>query len=262
MRFACFWSLLLCLCLAGFGRSAALAQPSPDSSSPSGYLGVAIVPVDDNIAASLGMPSPRGVFVYDVQDDSPAAKAGLRPRDVVLRFDGVDLEGSANLGTLVSQARPGHKASLTVLRQGKVIHLSAVLAIRQSSAYAEPVAHIELPPPGFLMPDLPSPALRWNSRRIGIEYEGVDSQLAEFFGVKQGVLIRFVLPRSVAQRAGLKAGDVLVKFNGKDIAGARDLAVSLQQQATLPKNVPLEVVRDRKQRSLSLPLGADSGFEK
>jgi serine protease Do len=261
MRFARFWSLFLCLCSAGYTGSAALAQTSSESSS-GGYLGVAIVPVDDNIAASLGMTEARGVFVYDVQDGSPAAKAGLKPRDVVLQFDGVDLVASANLGKLVNQAHPGHKASLTVLRHGKVLHLSAVLAARQSIAYAEPVSHIDLPPPGFLMPDMPSPALRWNSQRIGIEYEGVDSQLAEFFGVKQGVLIRFVLPHSIAQRAGLKAGDVLVKFNGKDVAAARDLAVSLQQPATLPKNVALEVVRDRKQRSLVLPLGPDSGFEK
>jgi serine protease Do len=260
MRFAFFGSLLLFLCLLANGGSAALAQANSDSSAACGYLGVAILPVDDSIAASLGMAQPRGVFVHDVQDGSPAAKAGLRPRDVVLQFEGVDVGGAVNLGELVSQTRPGHKASLTVWRNGKVLRLAAVLGARPNPATLEPVARIDLPPAGFILPDLPSPALRWNSRRIGIQYEAIDSQLAEFFGVKQGVLVRFVLPHSAAQRAGLKAGDVLVKFNGKEIADARDLAVSLQQQTGPERSVPLEVVRDRKPRSLSLKLSPGAAY--
>lgn len=110
------------------------------------------------------------------------------------------------------------------------------------------------------MPDLPSPALRWHSNRMGIEYEGVDSQLAEFFGVKEGVLIRFVLPGSLAQRAGLKAGDILIKFDGKPIANPRDLALAFEQQGTQKSKVALEVVRDRKPRSMLLPLGANDSL--
>jgi serine protease Do len=259
MRFAFIWSLLLCLCLAGDRGSAARAQTSAEASTAYGYLGVAIVPVNDLLAASLGMTEARGALVHDVQDGSPAAKAGLKPQDVVLQFDGVDVGESADLGTLVSESRPQHKASLTVLRRGKALHLTAVLGARPSLTNTEPLARISLPAAGFFMPDMPSPALRWQSHRIGLEYEGVDSQLADFFGVKQGVLIRFVLPHSASDRAGLKAGDVLVKFNGKELEGARELAVCLQE-AVLPKNIPVDIVRDHKRRSLVVPLVFGDGY--
>jgi serine protease Do len=257
MHFARFGCLLLCVCLAGFAEPQDKGRAASDTSSY-GYLGVAVIPVDDNVAVSLGMPEARGALVDDVQPHSPAAKAGLKPNDVVLKFDGVDVGGSTDLGVLVSQSQPGHKSSLAVLRHGKVIHLSAILSARPKLTGAVPVSRIDLLSPGFLMPDLPSPALRWHSQLAGIEYEGIDSQLAEFFGVKQGVLVRFVLPNSMGQRAGLKAGDVLVRCNGKPIADPRELAVSLQQQAAAGRSVSLEVVRNHKMHSLSLPLRPDA----
>lgn len=250
--------LLLCLCLLGFAKSPEKARQASALPPSYGYLGVAVIPVDDALAASLGMPETRGALVDDVQPHSPAAKAGLKPNDVVLQFDGVDVTGSTDLGVLVGQTQPGHKSSLAVFRRGKVIHLSAVLSARPKVTGSLPVSRIDLLSPAFLIPDLPSPALRWQSQLAGIEYEGVDSQLAEFFGVKQGVLIRFVLPNSIGQRAGLKAGDVLVKCNGKPIAGPRELAVSLQQQAAAGRDVSLEVVRNHKPRALLLSLRPES----
>ncbi|HXE14114.1 MAG TPA: PDZ domain-containing protein [Bryobacteraceae bacterium] len=257
MRFVWFGCLLLCLSLSGLAKSQDKARPASDSSSY-GYLGVAVIPVDDSLAASLGMPETRGALVDNVQPHSPAAKAGLKPNDVVLQFDGVDITGSADLGVLVSQTQPGHKSFLAVFRRGKVIHLSAVLSARPKLTGSIPVSRVDLFSPSFLMPDLPSPALRWHSQLAGIEYEGIDSQLAQFFGVKQGVLIRFVLPNSIGQRAGLKAGDVLVECNGKPIAGPRELAVSLQQQAAAGRDVSLEIVRHHKPRSLLLSLHPDN----
>jgi serine protease Do len=260
MRFALTGCLLLCLCLSGYSSSQSAAAASADSNPSCGYLGIVVQPVDEHIAPSLGMTEARGALVRDVQEASAAAKAGLRPGDVVLEFEGQEVNESVNLGSLVSRTRPGRKVHLTVLRGGKTIHMTAVLSAKSSGASAEPLARIELPPPGFLMPDLPSPALRWHSRRIGIEYEEVDSQLAEFFGVKQGVLIRFVLPGSLAQRAGLKAGDVLVKFNSEAIASPRDLALAFEQQRAQKPKARLEVVRDRKPRSILLPLGVDDSL--
>lgn len=254
MRFALAGCLLLCLCRPSYSGSQPAAA-SADSNPQCGYLGVEVKPVDERIALSLGMTEARGALILDVQEASAAQKAGLKPGDVVLEFEGQQVNESVGLGSLVSQTRPGRKVHLTVLRGSKTIHMTAVLSAKSTAASVEPMARIDLPPPGFLMPDLPSPALRWHSNRIGIEYEGIDSQLAGFFGVKEGVLIRFVLPGSLGQRAGLKAGDVLIKFDGKPIASARDLALAFEQQGAQKSKVALEVVRDRKPRSMLLPLG-------
>ncbi len=258
MRFALAGCLLFCLCRPSYSGSQPAAKAA-DSNPSCGYLGVVVGQVDDRIATSLGMTEARGALVLDVQEASAAAKAGLKRGDVISEFEGEEVAAS-NLGSLVSQTRPGRKVHLTVLRGGKTIHMTAVLSAKSSAASAEPMARIDLPPPGFIMPDLPSPALRWHSNRIGIEYEGVDSQLAEFFGVKEGVLVRFVLPGSLAQRAGLKAGDILIKFDGKPIASPRDLALAFEQQGTQKSKVALEVVRDRRPRSMLLPLGASDSL--
>lgn len=251
MRFAVISSLVLCAVSIAVPLQVQARDQARGNDAPAlGYLGVAIVPVNEQIAQSLGMPDIKGVLVYDVQDGSPAAKAGLRPNDVVLRFDGVDVDESTDLGSLVGRTRPNHKAQLTVLRNGAAMRITAIVGSRPD-LLAVPTASLSLPPGGFAPLEMPTTALRWQCRRFGIEYETVDSQLAEFFGLKQGVLLRFVAPHSIADRAGLKAGDVVTRFNGKEVDDARDLTVILQQGG-LPKNVPIDVIRDHKRQSATL----------
>lgn len=222
-----------------------------------GYLGLAVSALNEDVAHELGASDATGALVRGVQEGSPAAKAGLQPNDIITELNGKPLNTAAELGSLVSELRPGRKVHLNVMRNGKMLHLTAILGARPAPPPIEGGTRIDLPSSEYFFPDMPSPALRWRSSVLGVEYEGVDSQLAEFFGVKHGVLVRFVRPGSVAQIAGLRAGDILIKVDEKSIAGPRELAMALQDHQSGDRTLPVEIMRDRKQRTLTLKLGAD-----
>jgi serine protease Do len=239
------------------------SQTTPSEQSDSGgaehgfgYLGVAVLPVNSQTARDLGVSDSAGAFVQAVQEGSPAAHAGLMPGDVIVSLNDRAITDAGNLGELVRRMPPGHKVHLGVTRKGKNLHLSAVLAARPGPAPMEPLTRIELPSPPSRLNDMPTPALRWHCTWLGIEYESVESQLAGYFGVKRGVLIRYVREGSPAETAGLKAGDVLVKVNEKNVSGPRDFAVAMDSKRG-GRTVPVEFVRDHKQKTVKLDTGAE-----
>ena len=248
---------ILILILPGFARQTVVAGDvgQQSSSTQPGYLGVAVVQVDEQIAHQLGLPSTQGAFVHGVWQGSPAAKAGLQPNDVILSVNNSPITDVSEFGQLVAGIAPHHKVQLTVIREGKKLNITAVIAARPAPRSAEAPTRIEIPAPESFFGDMPSAALRWRSSLLGVEYEGVDSQLAEFFGVKQGVLIRYVRPGSLAETAGLKAGDVVVKVNDKTAMGARGIALALQNRQPGQYELPLEVVRSHKPRLVKIKIG-------
>jgi serine protease Do len=86
------------------------------------------------------------------------------------------------------------------------------------------------------------------SARIGVEAEGVGGQLAEFFGVKEGVLVRSVMKGSAAEKGGLKAGDVITRVDQKSLDSPRDLSEALRDK----KSVSMTVVREKREMSLTV----------
>jgi serine protease Do len=232
-------------------------RPNGDAARQQTYLGVGVVAVDEQSAHELGWQGTGGLLIAVVQPDSPAEKAGLQPNDIVSRFNGEELRDPAQLGSMVAELPPGRKVHLEIFRNGKLSRVAATLAARQPRPGPEPLARFDLPTPETFFTDMPSPALRWRNAALGIEYEGVDSQLAEYFGVKQGVLIRSVIPGSTAQDAGLKAGDVVTKANGKTITNARDFALALQNREHPRKQeMAIDIVRQQKRREMKLKLPA------
>src|SRR5260370_13109734 len=112
------------------------------------------------------------------------------------------------------------------------------------------------PPGGFEMPeihipDMPQVFTSWRSMALGVEAESLGSQLAEYFGVKEGVLVRAVVKGSAAEKAGIKAGDVITKVDQTKIATPNELS-SAVRTAPAQKTFPVELVRDRHQTSLTV----------
>jgi serine protease Do len=230
------------------------SRDSDSASQKAGYLGLAIVGVPESLANELSAQNSKGALVRAVQNGSPAAKAGIQPNDIILGLNNKTLDNAAELGQLVSALPAGRKIRLRVLRQGKTLHLSATLGEWPTPPSIEPHTQIDLPSSEMFFPDMPSPALRWRSGLLGLEYESIDSQLADFFGVKKGILVRFVHPGSIAQQAGLLAGDVLVSINEKPAGSARELAVALQSQQG-ERHLALGVVRNHKQQAIKIKIG-------
>jgi serine protease Do len=223
---------------------------------PRSYLGVGVIDdMTDERARSLGLKEPQGVEVTSIAEDSPAAKAGVKKGDVILEYNGQRVEGGEQFVRMVQETPTGRKAELTVWRNGAKQTLTAIIGSRQERALM-----FSLPAPPFppsttpMIPDTPHDMLSWRSTLLGVDTEGLNSQLAEFFGVKEGVLVRSVIKGSAGDTAGLKAGDVITKIDGQTISSARNISALLWKSG---KNVTLTVVRNHKEITLNVKLATN-----
>jgi len=265
------------ICLAGFVVSVGSASP-PDPARPahrivlqhpnSSYLGVGVVEMTADRAKELHLKDERGVEVRCVDPDSPAAKAGLQEGDVVLEYNGTRVEGGEQFMRLVRETPPGRAANLVVFRKGANQTLTATIGQRQA-----PMAMVDIggpmmaipdlapmaPMPPIRIPDIPSAFMIWRNPTLGIESESLKPQLGEYFGVKEGVLVRSVAHDSAAEKAGFKAGDVIVKVEGEKVATPREVS-SILQASRAKKTVAITVVRHQKEVVLNVNLEERSSW--
>ena len=259
--------LLICLASAAslLGQQPIRARSASNNivmvRSGGSYLGVAVVEIEGDRARALKLREERGVEVKVVDEGSPAAKAGVKADDVVQEFNGQHVEGTAQFIRMVAETPPGRKVTLGVIRAGSVVSLPVTLEARSGSRmealrneFRLNGSEIILPPlppmPPVAMPDLPRATMFWRTGALGIETEALNPQMADFFGVKQGVLVRMVNRDSPAERAGLKAGDVIVKADGQPVAETRQITSLLRTR----KSLSLGVVRSRKELSVDVLL--------
>jgi serine protease Do len=220
------------------------------------YLGVYCMDVDPEIAKSANLKEERGVLVTKVDPDSPALRSGLQEKDVILEYNSQRVEGLAHFIRLVSETPVGRKVSLEVSRNGAMQTLTAQIGGRKMTSQnflIEPMIPAPPEPPEVMltMPDIPSGLLGWQSSSLGYVSEPVDGQLADYFGVKNGVLVRSVIAKSPAERAGLKAGDVIVKADGNSVRSPREITGMLRRQGE-KRRLSLTVVRSHKEMVLEL----------
>lgn len=218
-----------------------------------GYLGVALSDINDDRASVLKLREDRGVEVMLVEQNSPADKAGLQTGDVLLTYNGEKILGVQQLGRLVRETPPGRKVAVEYWRNGKTSKLSLLIGSLGDHNSGVPAEFARMQGAGAFSRlgfDVPNPVLLWRSSLLGVECEAVDSQLAEYFGVKRGVLVRFVLEDSPAEKAGFKAGDVMTAVDGHPVETPRDVTASLRANRHDGATVPVEITRNRKHMTL------------
>jgi serine protease Do len=216
------------------------------------FLGVGVAEVDAERAKALKLKEERGVEITNIEEGSPAAKAGLQKGDVVLEFNGQRVEGTEQFVRLVRETPAGREIKLSVNRGGAAQTVTATVEKRKLAGRSGSFVMPRIPDFHIQMPDIPRAMMSWRSPMLGIEAESVDSQLAEYFGVKEGVLVRSVVKASAAEKAGLKAGDVITKVDTAKVSSPREItnAIRSKQGGTFP----LTLVRDRKETTLNVTL--------
>ena len=275
------------LMLGLFSATAVLAQtpePAPRAFSmffdgSGGYLGVQTVDVTSENFSKYGLREVRGVAVDKVVDGSPAQAAGLRDGDVILRLNNEPVTSVRKLTRLISEIAPDHQVSVTVLRGGSERELTATLGKRPGPTFAGGSFSMAVPPraEGIPMPPIDIPDLRsipkapgaplegfvWRSgtgRRIGIGVTPLTKQLSDHFGVTNGVLVNEVREGSAAERAGLRAGDIIVEADGKALHGDMDLVRAIAEKKE--GDISLTIVRDRSRQTINVtPEEVKSGVE-
>ena len=236
----------LCLPPAFSQRSRASRQVVISRSGS--YLGVGAIDIDEERAKALNLKEARGVEIKSVDSDSPAAKAGLKEGDVVLDYNGTPVLGFEQFARLVRETPSGRQVRIGIWRSGAPLTLTATIATRPGLIRSEAgdVA-IALPP----MPpmDIPQSHITWRSSALGVDTESLSSQLAEYFGVKEGALVRSVVRNSPAEKAGIKAGDVIVKLDDTKVSSPREIGIALR---TLHDKTTFPVVVVRRQQETTL----------
>jgi len=212
------------------------------------YLGVSLAEVDANRAKELKLKEAYGVEITRVEEGSPAEKAGVKTADVVLEYNGQRVEGMEQFGRMVRETPPGREVRLTVSREGAIQTLTAMLASRKDRSFSGNF-HFEMP--DIRMPDIPQIFTTLRTAMLGVEAESLGSQLADYFGVKEGVLVRSVLENTPAQKAGLKAGDVITKVEGMPVTSPSELSGAVRS-ASSKKTYSVEFMRERKLQTVNV----------
>jgi serine protease Do len=218
--------------------------------SAKSHLGVGLRDVDPDRARELNMEDARGAEVVHVLEGSPAERAGLKPGDVLLTYNGENILGAMQLGRLVAETPAGRKVKIQYWRNGKVQTATVITDAAKGSGANFPSVFSGPELPNWAITDVPSPLLVWKNAVLGIECEPVDSQLAKYFGVKDGVLVRSVDKDSAGYKAGLRAGDVITAIGDHRVAEPRDVISYMRMQHQPGKPIPIALTREHNQLSL------------
>ncbi len=232
---------------------------SSEDSGTSSYLGVDISDVTTERLSALKLKEEKGVEVTMVDQDAPAGKAGIKEHDVILTMNGTSIESGAQLRRMIHEMPPGRVVSFGLSRDGQPMTLKVQLADKHSefSVHSPKPGDFHFQIPEIHVPDIDIPAIQvmvTSSARSGLTMENITQQLGEFFGVKNGngVLIRSVEKGSRAEKAGFRAGDVIVKVNDQAVHDTSDFSHGMKSRSGNSVNVV--VVRDKKEQTLTLSL--------
>lgn len=200
-----------------------------------GWLGVRIQGLDQTLAESFGMDTPRGALVAEVMENSPAAKAGIENGDVIIEFNGKTVQKSADLPALVATTPIGNKADVKLLRDGK--ELTVKVEIGNLNDAGDEIAGAG---------KVATQAVR------GLSLSALDEESRETLKYKgKGVRISSVKSGSAAERSGLRENDILVAVGGKRVEDVKT-ARSLLEKANSKRPVPLLIYRSGQNLYLAL----------
>ncbi|MHB8542309.1 MAG: PDZ domain-containing protein [Candidatus Acidiferrales bacterium] len=226
-----------------------------DASDDTGWLGVEISEVTPEKVKELKLPRLAGVIVSEVLLDSPSTKAGLETNDVILEYDGQPVEGVVQFRRLVRETPPGRSVDVEVDRKGHEQKLTVQVGNRARSIDSGlrevlPSRNFDFK---FNMPEI-FPGM---TPTLGVEAEDVTGQLGTYFHVPggEGVLIRDVSADSPAAKAGLKAGDVITRVDGKQVKTVGDLREHLREKRD-QKSASLTIIRQGSQMAVTVTLEA------
>jgi len=218
--------------------------------SGKGYLGVSIdrVSKDDKEEFKVDF----GLLVTKVAKGEAAEKAGIKKYDVLQYFNAEKLRRSDDLIEAVREAKPGTQAKVKLVRDGKEKELTVTLG-----EWKEKHLSFDWKDKGGKMYTLMS-----GHGYLGVYLHELNKDLAEYFGVKEkgGALILSVGKETPAEKAGLKSGDVIVKFNGKEVSSPRDVTKMIVDLNKGDK-VDVDVIRHKKKESLKAELDARTGMK-
>jgi serine protease Do len=241
------------------GHVCLLGQVSPQTPArPSNAAGATVaVPQATSYLGIWLWERAGAVEVTLVQPGGPAEMAGIQIGDVIAEFDGQKVTGSEQLARFVRETPAGRGVKLQLIRVGVEQVVKVKLGAIAAADRPGPIPSRDLPrlqsgaaeivkdQKAKEQKDVQRNVTTWRSPMLGVEAEPVSGQLAAFFGASEAVLVRAVNPGSPAEKAGIKAGDLITKVAKQPVATPAEITARLRV-VTSPV-VPVTVLRDRKE---------------
>jgi membrane-associated protease RseP (regulator of RpoE activity) len=214
------------------GTLALLAAEKPEH----GYLGVSLQSLDSAGKEKLGVKN--GVEVISVEKESAASKAGIRENDIIQLVNGEKIRDAQDLVDIIAELAPGAAVKIGLWREGKAQDVTAVLGEYQQRKH-------------FIWNGKRLPMIKSSGAYLGIVLQELNPDLAPYFNVKtgEGVLIISVEKETAAEKAGLKAGDVIVQMGEKTVkaaAAVHEVLADLKKGDT----IAITVIRHGKKETL------------
>ena len=200
-----------------------------------GWLGVLIQEVNRDLALSFGLDKPMGALIAQASSSGPGGKAGIQPGDIIVRFNGKEVERSSDLPPMVGLVRPGTSVPVDVVRQGDRLTIDVMI---EQLPEANQVAQAISSQPKTI---------------LGMTVDDVPESLQSENNLQGGILVKEV-GDDPALSAGLRAGDIITQVGGQEISGVTGLQNMLDSLPT-DRPIPVLVVRGGNSTFLTLRLG-------
>lgn len=225
------------------------ASAKDEKESKRGWLGVSIQNVTEKLAKKQNLKSENGAYVAEVVDDSPADSAGIKEGDVIVEFTGKQIDDADDLMKAVEKTAPGTKASVGYFRDGQKKSLTVVIGrLKTRMAWA-------------VTPQLPRVRI-FGSQTLGLRLSELNEQLGEYFGApnNEGVLVEEVEKGSAGEKAGFKAGDVIVRVGKRSVDDLDDITREMRKYDEGDK-VEFEVLRKGARKTLTAEVEQEEFFK-
>jgi len=190
-----------------------------------GWLGVKIQDVSEEAANSLGLKKARGALVLEISKDSPAVGSGLMVGDVVIKFDGQEIDEMRKLPRLVAETKSGKKSELVVWRKGKEVSLTLTIG----ELPAEKTADVETNPDGS---DKPAPLPEKKDPILGMGLTPITDAMRQQFDLKgglKGLVVTEIDPAGEAAKRGIRPGDIILEVNQVPVTTIAELKAALAE---------------------------------
>jgi serine protease Do len=168
-----------------------------------GWLGVGVQGLTEELAASFGLEDTRGALVSEVMENSPAAEAGLQRGDVIRAYSGRKVDQVSDLPRMVANTPVGERVQVSIVRDGKPMELQVTIARLEDERRRPEVPTVD-------------------PEALGLTVSDVTPEAMHLYGLQtdRGALVTDVDPAGVAAVAGIRAGDLLLEINGREIPNA------------------------------------------
>lgn len=215
-------------------------QLRTDGKVSRGWLGVVIQEVDKGLAESFGLDRPAGALVAQVLDNGPAAKGGIKVGDVILSVNGQKIEESADLPHLVGNLKPGAKADMEIIRDGKRQTLNVIVGDMPKD---DSVAANGEPGSGL------------SSNRLGLAVATLTAEQKKDLDIANGVVIKDVSDAGPAAAIGLRPGDVITHLDNQPVESAKSFD-KIASSLPTSRSISMRVMRDGRASFITFKLPA------